>query len=42
MINFGMDLTPLIQDEKLDPSEYIDGFLKRFADDVNARVKKFS
>lgn len=41
MINFGMDLTPLIHDEKLDPAEYIGGFVKRFADDVNARVKKF-
>jgi len=40
MINFGMDLTPLIHDEKLDPAEYIGGFVKRFADDVNARVKK--
>jgi LmbE family N-acetylglucosaminyl deacetylase len=42
MINFGMDLTPLIQNEKIDPAEYVDGFLKRFANDVNARVKKFS
>jgi LmbE family N-acetylglucosaminyl deacetylase len=41
MINFGMDLTPLIHDEKLDPAEYIGGFVRRFADDVNARVKKF-
>jgi len=40
MINFGMDLTPLIHDEKLDPAEYIGGFVRRFADDVNARVKK--
>jgi LmbE family N-acetylglucosaminyl deacetylase len=40
MINFGMDLTPLIHDEKLDPAEYIAGFVRRFADDVNARVKK--
>ena len=42
MINFGVDLTPLIQDDKLDPAEYIGGFVKRFADDVNARVKKFA
>jgi LmbE family N-acetylglucosaminyl deacetylase len=42
MINFGVDLTPLIQDEKLDPAEYIAGFVRRFADDVNARVKKFA
>jgi LmbE family N-acetylglucosaminyl deacetylase len=42
MINFGIDLTPLIQNDELDPSEYIAEFTKRFADDVNARVKKFS
>lgn len=42
MINFGVDLTPLIQDEKLDPAEYIAGFVRRFAEDVNARVKKFA
>jgi LmbE family N-acetylglucosaminyl deacetylase len=42
MINFGVNLTPLIQNDKLDPAEYIGGFVKRFADDVNARVKKFA
>jgi LmbE family N-acetylglucosaminyl deacetylase len=42
MINFGVDLTPLIQDEKLDPAEYIGGFVRRFAEDVDARVKKFA
>ncbi len=42
MINFGVDLTPLIQDEKLDPVEYIGGFVKRFAEDVNSRVRKFA
>jgi LmbE family N-acetylglucosaminyl deacetylase len=42
MINFGIDLTPLIQNDKTDPSEYIAEFTQRFADDVNARVKKFS
>ena len=41
MINFGVDLTPLINDIKLDPVEYVSGFIKRFADDVNARVKRF-
>lgn len=42
MINFGVDLTPLIQNDKLDPAEYIAGFVQRFAEDVNARVKKFA
>jgi len=41
MINFGMDLTPLIANDKLDPAEYMAGFVQRLADDVNRRVKKF-
>jgi LmbE family N-acetylglucosaminyl deacetylase len=42
MINFGVELTPLIQDEKLDPAEYIGEFVKRFAEDVQYRLKKFA
>lgn len=42
MINFGIDLTPLIQDDKIEPAAYIAEFTKRFAEDVNTRVKKFS
>jgi hypothetical protein len=42
MINFGVDLTPLIENERLDPAEYIGEFVQRFADDVSSRVKKFS
>jgi LmbE family N-acetylglucosaminyl deacetylase len=42
MVNFGMDLTPLMQNEKLDPGEYVGGFLRRFADDVKGRIRKFS
>ena len=42
LLNFGMDLTPLIQNEKLDPREYVLCMIQRFADDVSARVKKFS
>lgn len=42
MINFGIDLTPLIQNDKLDPVEYIAGFVRRFAEDVSNRVAKFS
>ena len=42
MINFGIELTPLIQDDKLDPTEFIGKFVKRFADDVEQRVKKNS
>jgi LmbE family N-acetylglucosaminyl deacetylase len=42
MINFGVDLTPLIENEKLDPAEYIGNFIARFAEDVNGRVRKFA
>jgi LmbE family N-acetylglucosaminyl deacetylase len=42
MINFGVDMTPLIENEKLDPAEYIGEFIQRFANDVNSRVKKFA
>jgi LmbE family N-acetylglucosaminyl deacetylase len=42
LINFGMDLTPLIQDEKLDPAEYVDAFVRRFAEDVRGRIKRFA
>ncbi len=41
-INFGLDLTPLIQNEKLSPADYVDGLIQRFAEDVRSRVKKFS
>lgn len=39
---FGVDLTPLIKDDKLDPVQYITGFIDRFSQEVSARVGKFS
>jgi LmbE family N-acetylglucosaminyl deacetylase len=42
LLNFGMDLTPLAQNDKLDPLEYVHGFLQHFTTDVTDRVKKFS
>lgn len=42
LINFGMDLTPLIQNDKLDLGEYIQGFIQRLSGDVSARLKKFA
>lgn len=42
MINFGMDLTALIVNDDLDPEEYVAGFVRRFAEDVQGRIKKFS
>jgi LmbE family N-acetylglucosaminyl deacetylase len=39
---FGIDLTPLIQDDKLEPSKYIQGFIDRFAQEVSDRLAKLS
>lgn len=39
---FGIDLTPLITDDKLDPAKYITSFIERFSQEVSARVAKFS
>jgi len=36
-LNFGVDLTPLVQNTALDPLEYIQGFIERFAQDVRDR-----
>jgi hypothetical protein len=38
---YGMDLTPLIDDDMLDIAEYISGYLHRFNQDVIQRIKKF-
>lgn len=42
LVNFAMDLTPLIQNDKLDIAQYVQGFLQRFSSDVTTRLKKFS
>jgi LmbE family N-acetylglucosaminyl deacetylase len=42
MINFGVDLTPLIRDHELDPAQYIGGFVRRFAEDVDSRIRKLA
>jgi LmbE family N-acetylglucosaminyl deacetylase len=35
-----MDLTPLLEDEKADPVEFVLGFIERFKDDVAGRIEK--
>jgi LmbE family N-acetylglucosaminyl deacetylase len=40
-LNFAMDMTPLIKDPSLDPLEFVQGYIARFADEVTARVGKF-
>lgn len=42
MVSFGMDLTPLIQDDSLDPLDYVLTFVQRFEQDLRARVTKMS
>ncbi len=37
---FGMDLTPLVRDEKLDIIDYTTGFIDRFAADVRQKLAK--
>jgi len=39
---FGIDLTPLIHDGKLDPGRYIQGFIDRFAQEVSDRIARLS
>jgi LmbE family N-acetylglucosaminyl deacetylase len=39
---FGIDLTPLLTDASLDPNQYIQSFIKRFAEEVTNRIAKLS
>ena len=39
---FAMDMTPLVEDPSLDLFEFVSSYIKRFADDVGARIKKLS
>ncbi len=39
-ITFGMDLTPLIADPQMDIAEYIQGYVRRFSQDVAERFKR--
>lgn len=40
-LNFGMDLTPLINDPSLAPVELLQQYIARFQDETTARVAKF-
>lgn len=39
---FGIDLTPLIADDKLDPGVFIQGFINRFGQEVSGRLARLS
>jgi LmbE family N-acetylglucosaminyl deacetylase len=41
LLTFAMDLTPLIEDDSLDPLQFTLDYVKRFADDVEDRLKPF-
>jgi hypothetical protein len=40
LLEFAMDMTPLIHDSSLDPGQYVATLLARFAEDVAARVAR--
>jgi len=39
-MSYGMDMSPLMNDANLKPSEFVQGFIQHFADDVMERVNK--
>lgn len=39
---FGIDLTPIMNDPKIQPSEYVEGFIHRFGKDVMDRIARMS
>jgi len=41
-LTFAMDLTPLLEDPTVEPTDYVASFIQRFTDDVNDRVRKLS
>lgn len=41
MLQFAMDMTPLIRDDRLSPKEFVSELARRFVDDVSRRVDKF-
>jgi LmbE family N-acetylglucosaminyl deacetylase len=41
MVNFGMDLTPLIRDDSLSVVDYVMGYVDRFAAEVRSNLNRF-
>ena len=39
-MQWAMDLTPLVQDDSLDPIAYVTGFIDRLKADVTARLRQ--
>lgn len=38
-LNYAMDLTPLIKEQSIDIAEYVAGYIQRFYDSVNQKLK---
>ena len=41
-LSVGVDLTPLIRDDKLEPVAFAEKLIERFREDVHARIRRFS
>jgi hypothetical protein len=41
-LSYGMDMTPLMNDAKLDPASFTQEFIERFTSDVNDRIRRLS
>ncbi len=41
-IIFGLDLTPLIKNDNINPADYINEYIQRFAGEVSNRISKFA
>jgi LmbE family N-acetylglucosaminyl deacetylase len=41
-LTYAMDLTPLIEDTKLDVADYVESFIRRFGEDVRFRIQRLS
>ncbi len=41
-LSFAVDMTPLLTDTALSPALFMDGFIRRFADDVRQRIHRLS
>lgn len=41
-LSYAMDMSPLIEDDESDPSQFVSRFIERFSKDVLQRVRRFS
>jgi LmbE family N-acetylglucosaminyl deacetylase len=41
-MSFGMDMTPLLTDDHLDPQDFVEGIIRNFAGDVTNRLRRMT